>query len=118
MHDLEAKIISTPIFHKFDELRRRYYHFHRAIRLSLRHTPKLANHLTSQFAPSEFLTSFKLEDQSRTAHLQESAMDGAADKLLSKATRAQSQMPAIFVHAGAGYHSTTNEHIHLAACNE
>lgn len=25
---------------------------------------------------------------------------------------------AIFVHAGAGYHSTQNEHIHLAACEE
>lgn len=25
---------------------------------------------------------------------------------------------AIFVHAGAGYHSTTNEQVHLGACNE
>lgn len=25
---------------------------------------------------------------------------------------------AIFVHAGAGYHSTTNEQYHLGACNE
>jgi taspase (threonine aspartase 1) len=25
---------------------------------------------------------------------------------------------AIFVHAGAGYHSTTNEHTHLRACRE
>lgn len=24
---------------------------------------------------------------------------------------------AIFVHAGAGYHSTANEQIHLSACN-
>jgi len=27
-------------------------------------------------------------------------------------------MSAIFVHAGAGYHSIQNERIHLAACNE
>lgn len=27
-------------------------------------------------------------------------------------------VPCIFVHAGAGYHSVTNEHIHLQACNE
>lgn len=27
-------------------------------------------------------------------------------------------MPAIFVHAGAGFHSTANEHVHLQACNE
>jgi taspase (threonine aspartase 1) len=26
--------------------------------------------------------------------------------------------PAIFVHAGAGFHSTANEHVHLQACNE
>jgi len=25
---------------------------------------------------------------------------------------------AIFVHAGAGYHSITNESVHLAACEE
>lgn len=25
---------------------------------------------------------------------------------------------AVFIHAGAGYHSTTNEKIHLEACNE
>jgi taspase (threonine aspartase 1) len=25
---------------------------------------------------------------------------------------------AIFIHAGAGYHSTTNEKVHLQACNE
>lgn len=28
------------------------------------------------------------------------------------------ETPAIFVHAGAGFHSTANEHVHLQACNE
>lgn len=26
------------------------------------------------------------------------------------------QLPAIFIHAGAGFHSQQNEHIHLQAC--
>lgn len=43
-----------------------------------------------------------------------SAMDGSVEKRPSKS----SPISAIFVHAGAGYHSTTNEHIHLGACNE
>lgn len=34
------------------------------------------------------------------------------------ANHAQPPIGAIFVHAGAGYHSTTNEHIHLGACAE
>ncbi|QDS74415.1 hypothetical protein FKW77_005890 [Venturia effusa] len=28
------------------------------------------------------------------------------------------ETPAIFVHAGAGFHSTANEHVHLQACND
>lgn len=47
------------------------------------------------------------------------AMDGAGEKRPPGLNR-QSHAPvaAIFVHAGAGYHSTTNEKIHLAACAE
>jgi taspase (threonine aspartase 1) len=44
------------------------------------------------------------------------AMDGATERSLRQGSR--SQVSAIFVHAGAGYHSTTNEHIHLGACDE
>jgi len=48
-------------------------------------------------------------------------MDGPTDKLFGRSSQ-KSQGPtnvsAIFVHAGAGFHSTTNEHIHLGACNE
>lgn len=46
------------------------------------------------------------------------AMDGSADTRRTRAAQSQPCVSAIFVHAGAGYHSTTNEHIHLGACNE
>lgn len=47
-------------------------------------------------------------------------MDGATDKLFRRTQVAPTRVAnvsAIFVHAGAGYHSTTNEHIHLSACD-
>lgn len=47
-------------------------------------------------------------------------MDGSTEINSSRAHRSQGQsshVSAIFVHAGAGYHSTTNEHIHLGACD-
>lgn len=49
------------------------------------------------------------------------AMDGSTDRIFGARTskgQNPSNVSAIFVHAGAGYHSTTNEHIHLGACNE
>jgi taspase (threonine aspartase 1) len=49
-----------------------------------------------------------------------SAMDGAAERMFRKSQLSQARpanVAAIFVHAGAGYHSTTNEHIHLGACD-
>lgn len=47
------------------------------------------------------------------------AMDGAAERLLRQNNpQFRPQTSAVFVHAGAGYHSTTNEHIHLGACDE
>jgi len=36
----------------------------------------------------------------------------------SRAARKPTDCAAIFVHAGAGYHSITNEAVHLAACEE
>jgi taspase (threonine aspartase 1) len=47
-------------------------------------------------------------------------MDGPNERLFGRNQRIQNpiNVSAIFVHAGAGYHSTTNEHIHLGACNE
>lgn len=41
--------------------------------------------------------------------------DGAFDQVLK---RRKGPVGAIFIHAGAGYHSTTNERVHLAACSE
>ncbi|TVY58032.1 Threonine aspartase 1 [Lachnellula cervina] len=47
------------------------------------------------------------------------AMDGAAERLLRQNNpQFRPQTSAVFVHAGAGYHSTTNEHIHLGACDD
>jgi len=45
------------------------------------------------------------------------AMDGSNERRIAK-PQTGPYVSAIFVHAGAGYHSTTNEHIHLGACNE
>jgi len=49
-----------------------------------------------------------------------SIMDGATEKMFRTSQSSQlrpANIAAIFVHAGAGYHSTTNEHIHLGACD-
>jgi taspase (threonine aspartase 1) len=49
-----------------------------------------------------------------------SMMDGATERMFRKSQLSQTRptnVSAIFVHAGAGYHSTTNEHIHLGACD-
>ncbi|KAI0879973.1 N-terminal nucleophile aminohydrolase [Annulohypoxylon maeteangense] len=43
------------------------------------------------------------------------SLDGAADRW---GKRRKLPVSAIFIHAGAGYHSANNEHIHLAACSE
>lgn len=42
-------------------------------------------------------------------------LDGGADR---KGRRWKPPVAAIFIHAGAGYHSTANERIHLQACSE
>ncbi|KAI1506665.1 nucleophile aminohydrolase [Biscogniauxia marginata] len=43
------------------------------------------------------------------------ALDGTADRITR---RKKPPVAAIFIHAGAGYHSTANERIHLEACSE
>jgi hypothetical protein len=44
--------------------------------------------------------------------------DGTVDRLIKKRTSADDQRPsmAIFIHAGAGYHSLQNENVHLTMC--
>ena len=46
------------------------------------------------------------------------AMDGTEEKRSGLNRQSHPPAAAIFVHAGAGYHSTTNEKIHLSACAE
>lgn len=45
-----------------------------------------------------------------------SATDGLTERLFRSKTKGP--IAAIFIHAGAGFHSTVNEHVHLEACSE
>ncbi|KAK4644731.1 hypothetical protein QC761_307480 [Podospora bellae-mahoneyi] len=45
-----------------------------------------------------------------------SSGDGAADRVWRR--KQPQPVAAIFIHAGAGYHSVANEHVHLSACSE
>ncbi|KAL2262391.1 hypothetical protein VTK26DRAFT_1479 [Humicola hyalothermophila] len=42
--------------------------------------------------------------------------DGSADRMRERAPK--KPVAAIFIHAGAGYHSATNERVHLQACHD
>lgn len=44
--------------------------------------------------------------------------DGTVDRLIKKRSSAGDQRPsmAVFIHAGAGYHSLQNENVHLTMC--
>ncbi|KAL6906632.1 nucleophile aminohydrolase [Trichoderma evansii] len=42
--------------------------------------------------------------------------DGALDRVLGLGQKQLKCVPAIFIHAGAGFHSHQNEHVHLQAC--
>ncbi|KAI3324007.1 N-terminal nucleophile aminohydrolase [Xylariaceae sp. AK1471] len=44
------------------------------------------------------------------------SVDGPAER--NKRWKQQQPIAAIFIHAGAGYHSTANENIHLQACSQ
>lgn len=46
------------------------------------------------------------------------AMDGSGETQSGWSRQSHHPVAAIFIHAGAGYHSTTNERIHLSACAE
>lgn len=41
--------------------------------------------------------------------------DGALERMLRLGQKPKC-VPAIFIHAGAGFHSHQNEHVHLQAC--
>ncbi|KAK4198483.1 nucleophile aminohydrolase [Triangularia verruculosa] len=47
-----------------------------------------------------------------------SSGDGTADRVWRRGARQPQPGAAIFIHAGAGYHSVANEQVHLGACSE
>ncbi|THV54326.1 hypothetical protein BGAL_0029g00200 [Botrytis galanthina] len=67
-------------------------------------------------APAPFYQ--KMQTNRMPAMSLDPVMDGSADTRRPRPAQPQPCVSAIFVHAGAGYHSTTNEHIHLGACND
>lgn len=70
-------------------------------------------------SPRSFSPSLSLLSRSASARRLVAAMDGATDRVFGRPSRTSSgQVAAVFVHAGAGYHSITNEHVHLGACSE
>jgi taspase (threonine aspartase 1) len=68
------------------------------------------------FASVEQIRKMNREIQGQPTKIGGLVMDGAEDKRFGGSK--SPAVAAIFVHAGAGYHSTTNEHIHLSACKE
>ena len=61
------------------------------------------------------------ESTSSSENLTEAQFDGTIDLATSdmpQRRRLSGDVCAIFVHAGAGYHSFQNEKVHLAACEE
>ena len=61
------------------------------------------------------------ESTSSSENLPDAQFDGPIDLALAdmpQRRRLSGDICAIFVHAGAGYHSFQNEKVHLAACEE
>jgi len=115
---------------KLGSARTRLRDFRKNFSTSFRKSPK--NTAESITSPSrgdlpECSQLFSSEPPVLTLRMEDSAadsfssiMDGATENMFRKSQSSQAQpsnVAAIFVHAGAGYHSTTNEHIHLGACD-
>ena len=61
------------------------------------------------------------ETGSSTESLTDAQVDGPIDLTspdMQRRPRLAGDVCAIFVHAGAGYHSIQNEKVHLSACEE
>lgn len=56
--------------------------------------------------------SLTVEDE----HENDMGMDSTVDRMLKKRGSKNGPPAIIFIHAGAGYHSTNNEHLHLQVC--
>lgn len=62
----------------------------------------------SQVSPASYVSGNKLDV----------GADGTVDRLIKKRDPTGDQRPsmAVFIHAGAGYHSIQNENVHLTLC--
>lgn len=80
--------------------------------------PTNIHHLTAMNSPSHLSTS---ESAFGTPSLSKAQADGPIDIAstdMPKRRRLAGDVCAIFIHAGAGYHSLQNERVHLSACEE
>jgi taspase (threonine aspartase 1) len=121
---------SSPTSVKNSTPRERLRHIRQEVINSFRKSPKADHNITSSSTEQDSTSSVDStlpiapfsSPSTSLDNRQPSIMDGPHDRLFGRGQRTQTQNPinvsAIFVHAGAGYHSTTNEHIHLSACNE
>ncbi|PQE05187.1 threonine aspartase protein [Rutstroemia sp. NJR-2017a BBW] len=112
---------------KIDIARERFRQFRRDFILSIGKSQQSKIEITTSpffsnpdpwsiFPPTSSKTPFYQPRQMSSASSHRPVMDGPAEP--RRPRQPQPGVSAIFVHAGAGYHSTTNEHIHLGACND
>lgn len=69
----------------------------------------------SQTPPSRLPKPFSVTMDSSDSSSTDTGSDGAVDRIWKRNAR---PVAAIFIHAGAGYHSIKNEKVHLDACSE
>lgn len=78
--------------------------------------------MDSQDQPAEVLSSQPADQQSPQVEDSAEQLDVTADGTVDRFIRKRMAVPdqrdtmAVFVHAGAGYHSFQNEHVHLTMC--
>ena len=73
---------------------------------------------TFVFESPQGLPSTQDLDEDPGFEVMDGSMEGRPIKLGLARKRAGSDLCAIFVHAGAGYHSIQNEQVHLKACED
>lgn len=120
----ETSNLHNPISEKLKQLQNRFHCIHRGLLLNSTSRNPIAS-LAEVLLPVDPRPQ-RLRDLAICSSLDKSnpaqtglqrTMDGTVDRILGRSPKPE-HVASIFVHAGAGYHSTTNEHIHLAACNE
>jgi hypothetical protein len=74
----------------------------------------MAGRLDTIFKAPAYIYKF-LADYDPASYDARHSVDGTVDRVLKR----KGKFPgAIFIHAGAGFHSEQNEHMHLEACSE